>query len=235
MFSAFCTTKAFTCFLCRLLTLPPLLLLLLLLSCTTVTGAAEIPPEIGPFFRHLVQPAGSSLLLTCNALRGSRPLYFRWLFNGRQLLPDHGGDFSGQDFGRQNGRQSFESRPSFSHFSLLNLTAADSGNYSCVVENEAGSAVQSSLVEVKSGRFWWIIASFSVYSLPLCGAVSVLIFDFSIFLLKLEVTEVVHFLVGVISVVVYFLYLCVIPHYDLLTFLFLSCALPYHFCFFQQR
>ena len=153
MFSAFCTTKAFTCFLCRLLTLPPLLLLLLLLSCTTVTGAAEIPPEIGPFFRHLVQPAGSSLLLTCNALRGSRPLHFRWLFNGRQLLlpPDH---FSGQDLGRQNGRQSFESRPSFSHFSLLNLTAADSGNYSCVVENEAGSAVQSSLVEVKSGRFF---------------------------------------------------------------------------------
>ncbi len=168
MFSAFCTTKAFTCFLCHLPLLPPFLLLLI--SCTT--GATEIPPEIGPFFRHLVQPAGSSLLLTCNALRGSRPLHFRWLFNGRQLLlpPDH---FSGQDLGRQNGRQSFESRPSFSHFSLLNLTAADSGNYSCVVENEAGLAVQSSLVEVKSGRFFCgSLLLFSVFSAIMWRCVS---------------------------------------------------------------
>lgn len=116
---------------------------------TDLFFAVEIP-RILPFNEKTVQPLGSTLVLTCNTLSGSRPLTFEWLRDGLKLskivsLQDPGADTS--------SRYSIEHKYSFSQLTLLDVRPADSGNYSCTVANEAGSSEPAWSVFSVTGNF----------------------------------------------------------------------------------
>lgn len=94
-------------------------------------------PQILKFTPQIAQPEGTSFFLICNLLSGSQPLDFRWYKDGPELGPISW------------GRLSIDSRATFSQLTLHNLTANDSGNYSCVASNQLGYDLQWTVLTVK--------------------------------------------------------------------------------------
>lgn len=108
-----------------------------------VTNFLVDKPEILKWPPLVSQPSGSAFYLICNAIRGSKPLRFRWFKNGIQITS-----------GSNPDRFTIESKLSVSHLHLPEIIPGDTGNYSCSVENRFGIDAQWSLLEVK-GLCWW--------------------------------------------------------------------------------
>lgn len=83
---------------------------------------------------HTKQPQGSQLFMPCSVLEGSKPLRFSWYKNQEPI---------------HNDRYLIETKQSISHLTIHEVVVGDSGNYSCVVSNEAGFDTQWTVVDVQ--------------------------------------------------------------------------------------
>lgn len=88
------------------------------------------------------QPIGSMLFLPCNVMKGARPIKFQWLKDDRPL----------SEFDSSNHYQ-IETKNSISNFIIPEISADDSGNYSCVASNEFGFDSQWTFLQVKGLLF----------------------------------------------------------------------------------
>lgn len=79
---------------------------------------------------------GSRLALTCLAILGDIPLTFHWNKNGI-------------DFRNDNDHVHVENSHSMSTLFFENLSINDSGNYSCLVENQFGFDRQNTYLSVQ--------------------------------------------------------------------------------------
>lgn len=92
-----------------------------------------VVPEIEPFsFKHSGISGGGSARLMCTVVAGDTPLNITWLKDGQSL---------------QKGVQQLDDSTMI--LSLSRLSLVDSGNYTCIASNSAGSAVYSSVLKVK--------------------------------------------------------------------------------------
>lgn len=90
---------------------------------------------------YLNQPLGTTLLLLCNSLKGSKPLTFQWFKDGQDLEKN-------PSFPDPN-RYSLEKKATYSQLTINDIMIDDTGNYSCIVTNKYGFDSQWSLLEVK--------------------------------------------------------------------------------------
>ncbi len=81
------------------------------------------------------QILGSTFVLTCNSWSGSPPFSYSFYRNGVQL--------------KNNSRVTMtETKNSFALLTISDLTATDSGNYSCTVKNRGGSDAKWTVLQV---------------------------------------------------------------------------------------
>lgn len=117
---------------------------------TKVFTATTDAPKLLPFTAYLSQPVGSTLFMTCNAIkRGSQfgdSLRFQWFRNNREIVADSSTVIDSSRF-------SIEMRSTLSHFTLNDLTAHDYANYSCTVSAGALSDSTWTLLQVKGLPF----------------------------------------------------------------------------------
>lgn len=79
-----------------------------------------------------------SIVITCSASKGSKPITFEWLRNGEKL-------FYSSDF-------TIDNKVSASILTFDRIRLEHSGNYSCVATNSDGSDQSVTLLQVK-GKF----------------------------------------------------------------------------------
>src|SRR6218665_838756 len=99
---------------------------------------------------ELSQPLESMLFLTCNVIKGTRPLKFQWSKNGRFLSSD-------------SDNILIETKQSISHLTISQIAQKDAGNYSCKVSNRFGQDDLITILSVKGNN-----ARFQCS--PVCGA-----------------------------------------------------------------
>ena len=101
-------------------------------------------PKLLQFVRQVQQPQSSVFILTCNTLHGTSPFKFFWTKNGRPL--------------DKSTNLRIDIQDSFSLLTIKNISLADTGNFSCSVQNQHGIDSQWSILEVKG---WLRISIFS--------------------------------------------------------------------------
>lgn len=82
-------------------------------------------PHIHPFSFEEEANSGDSVQLTCHSSKGELPLTIKWLHNGRPIL-SHLGVVTNKIGDR------------ISLLTIGSVQEQNSGNYTCVAENEAG-------------------------------------------------------------------------------------------------
>nr|7Y95_A Chain A, Dscam [Chelicerata]7Y95_B Chain B, Dscam [Chelicerata] len=96
-------------------------------------SGSEIP-KIQPFFFPKNLTTGKTVKVICNPSEGSLPFTFEWLKDGTQVVPSaHVAVKTHEDY------------------SLLNIDSVgweDAGNYSCVLNNSAGSDTHTATLSV---------------------------------------------------------------------------------------
>ncbi|KAJ6222590.1 hypothetical protein RDWZM_001135, partial [Blomia tropicalis] len=126
------------------------------------------PPQLLPLPKHNPQPTGTSLFLTCNLYRGSKPLVFRWFKDGTELTGSS--DIS--------SRYMIDTRTTFSHLTLHDLQSTDSGNFSCSVNNPFGLDLQWTMFTVQDAprlnknSFGNVSALANTFQLFTCSVIS---------------------------------------------------------------
>ncbi|CAN7983551.1 unnamed protein product, partial [Ixodes pacificus] len=93
-------------------------------------------PVIQPLVLPTDATTGVSVKLFCSVQKGSRPLTFSWMKDGRVI---------------RNGVTSLED---YSTLTMDPVTAQSAGNYTCVVSNSAGTDRYTSALEVKQPPQW---------------------------------------------------------------------------------
>lgn len=104
-----------------------------------VSAEVEIP-KIQPFFFPKNLTTGKTVKVICNPSEGSLPFTFEWLKDGTQVVPSaHVAVKTHEDY------------------SLLNIDSVgweDAGNYSCVLNNSAGSDTHTATLSVFASPVW---------------------------------------------------------------------------------
>lgn len=123
--------------------------LLLAAPCLSVAAGLE-SPEV-----HVLIPSnlrrGDTAEIFCSLRRGSLPVVFLWLHNGRPIMAEKGAGVTGNAV--HADREPFwkvENRDRRSELLIENIGARQIGNYTCIASNAAGktSFTASLLVEV---------------------------------------------------------------------------------------
>lgn len=123
--------------------------LLLAAPCLSVAAGLE-SPEV-----HVLIPSnlrrGDTAEIFCSLRRGSLPVVFLWLHNGRPIMAENGAGVTGHAV--HADREPFwkvENRDRRSELLIENIGARQIGNYTCIASNAAGktSFTASLLVEV---------------------------------------------------------------------------------------
>ena len=84
------------------------------------------------------------VFLTCQTIRGERPLTYQWMFNGKPLHQDDNVHVQNHD-------------EDLSILTINRLKYKNIGNYSCHVSNRFRSDSSSALIEFKGKPIWWLI------------------------------------------------------------------------------
>ncbi|EEC02451.1 ttnl protein, putative [Ixodes scapularis] len=99
----------------------------------TVQVAVKFSPKITPFSFASKLVSGQRATVTCSTFEGDRPLTFAWLKDGSTLS--------------KHNNVEWNEEKGYSTLNISPLSLQDSGNYTCVVSNSAGSdSLSSSLV-----------------------------------------------------------------------------------------
>ncbi|XP_076329989.1 cell adhesion molecule Dscam1-like [Tachypleus tridentatus] len=104
-----------------------------------------LPPKINPFSFSSDLYEGSRTAVTCVVVAGDRPIFIKWLKDGRQLTDgDHGASIfvTAEDY--------------VSTLTLDNLSRRFNGNYTCKASNVIGTDSASAYLEVKTPPYWTI-------------------------------------------------------------------------------
>lgn len=88
-----------------------------------------------------------SIVLTCNALKGTKPITFEWFHNVNKL-------FASNDI-------SIDSKSSASHLTFERVQLEHAGNYSCLATNSYGSDLSFTFLQVE-GKFLMFFSCFSL-------------------------------------------------------------------------
>jgi len=94
---------------------------------------------LSPFVLKKIQAEGSSYLVVCHAISGTKPVFFQWSKNGITLSNNPESKFKIENFEDML----------YSQFSMKIVDRSDSGNYSCIARNAFGTDIQSTLLIVK--------------------------------------------------------------------------------------
>lgn len=89
------------------------------------------PPVIQPFVLPADVVTGVSTKLFCSVQKGTRPITFSWIKDGRVL------------------REGITSLEDFSSLTISPVTPESVGNYTCVASNAVGTDRYTSALEVK--------------------------------------------------------------------------------------
>uniref|UniRef100_A0A147BG62 Putative cell adhesion molecule n=1 Tax=Ixodes ricinus TaxID=34613 RepID=A0A147BG62_IXORI len=106
-----------------------------LVLATTASSLLDAP-VIQPFVPPTDVVTGLATKIFCSVQKGSRPLTFSWMKDGRVI---------------RNGVTSLED---YSTLTMDPVTAQSAGNYTCVVSNSAGTDRYTSTLEVKQPPQW---------------------------------------------------------------------------------
>ena len=109
--------------------------------CVVTTSQSDLieKPEILKIPSSFTQPKGTSFLIFCNLLKGTKPLKFQWFKDGHEI----------DNSKSSSVRYTIDIKPSFSQFTLNDIDVNDSGNYSCVASNEIAFDSQWTILTVK--------------------------------------------------------------------------------------
>lgn len=109
-----------------------------------------VVPEVEPFsFNENGVNGGSSVRVMCSVLTGDQPLEITWLKDGAPL-PEY-------------SRKTQKLDDNTVILSLRKLTLEDSGTYTCIAKNNAGSGSHSSLLRVKGTFYQCFYSIFVVF------------------------------------------------------------------------
>ncbi|XP_040074519.1 Down syndrome cell adhesion molecule-like protein Dscam2 [Ixodes scapularis] len=108
----------------------------LTLVLSTTAASLLDAPVIQPFALPTDVVTGLATKIFCSVQKGSRPLTFSWMKDGRVI---------------RNGVTSLED---YSTLTMDPVTAQSAGNYTCVVSNSAGTDRYTSTLEVKQPPQW---------------------------------------------------------------------------------
>ena len=117
------------------------------LHCKCLIFVLADAPQILPFYSTISQPQGTTLVLTCNTMAGSKPFRFVWYKNGQQLDPPP--PPSSSSITIESSRFAIDHKQTYSVFSLYEVVPSDSANYTCMVFNEIAFDSQWSILQVK--------------------------------------------------------------------------------------
>src|SRR6218665_357521 len=98
-------------------------------------SSAGQPPKVVPFASKLNLKAGNSLELFCSVSDGTKPIKFKWLHDGLEVLP--------------NERIYFESKTANSILIFSHIDLKDACNYTCEAKNAFVTDSQSTFMLVK--------------------------------------------------------------------------------------
>ncbi|XP_076334946.1 cell adhesion molecule Dscam1-like isoform X7 [Tachypleus tridentatus] len=98
-------------------------------------------PEVQPFYFPEKIEIGNQIGVYCGLLKGTPPVQFSWLKNGRHLSSE-------------DGKLEFLNENDFSQLKIKTLDGSDIGNYTCVARNNAGISSYSAELLVKAPPFW---------------------------------------------------------------------------------
>ncbi|XP_064486240.1 cell adhesion molecule Dscam1-like isoform X3 [Ornithodoros turicata] len=118
---------------------------LTLATSTLVTSPGRVKaseePKLQPFFFPKDHPQMETLVVSCIAMKGAKPLTFSWYKDGRPVMAGH----------RAIPKTLTDN---LSTLTILKVTAEDNGNYTCVVSNSAGSDRFTAHLLVTAAPVW---------------------------------------------------------------------------------
>ena len=109
-------------------------LLILLVLSVKLAGAEDL--KIQPLFVPSDLTEDRKVFLTCQTVKGERPLHYEWLFNGKPLIHDD----------NVHVHSPYED---LSILTINRLKYKNIGNYSCRVSNRFRTDSSSALIEFK--------------------------------------------------------------------------------------
>ena len=102
---------------------------------------ASTAPKLAPIVNNQVQVENSSFVFVCSVQQGSHPLFFEWFKNGDQIKAS------------PNNNHKIENFKILSTLTIEKIIQSDSGNYTCLVKNAAGSDSRNVFLTVKGNLF----------------------------------------------------------------------------------
>ena len=107
-----------------------------LIICFVPNSLGSFPPKLNEFNPKRSQKIETKFSILCSPQEGSKPLQFEWRKNGL-VLKDTDPGFK------------IDSTEDESLFTISKLESKDSANYSCLVRNQFGKDIQSTVLTVK--------------------------------------------------------------------------------------
>ena len=107
-----------------------------ILICLIPDSLQNILPKLDEFQPKRSQKVGTKLLIVCSPQEGSKPFQFEWRKNGLVVKDTDPG-------------YKIDSNEDESLFTISKLESKDSANYSCLVRNQFGKDIQSTVLTVK--------------------------------------------------------------------------------------
>lgn len=94
--------------------------------------SANEPPVLNPLLIPPNIAIGDITEISCTVKRGSQPITFKWLHNGKDI--------------RANTKYKTMNSKTSSHFSIGEIQAEDIGNFTCVAHNAFGTDSKTEIV-----------------------------------------------------------------------------------------
>lgn len=100
-----------------------------------VGSFAGDPPLLNPLFVPPNIAIGDITEIVCTIKRGSQPIDFKWLHNGREI--------------REHARYKVTTIKTSSHFYIGEIQGSDIGNFTCVANNAFGADSKTESVSME--------------------------------------------------------------------------------------